>query len=152
MPEVHVGLPHSVDESVTDASLPKRSKVVYDVILQNRLNKAIVFLKKLLTNNQLGKILKVNVRVNWCRYQSYYNDGWHGTWKSDGGVINQQAIHHIDILRWLFGPIIEISSYTTKRMNKLEAEDTAVACFKLKNGGLENVPKYKYTLLFGDIL
>ena len=27
------------------------------------------------------------------------------TWKNDGGVLNQQAIHHVDVLNWLFGPM-----------------------------------------------
>ena len=29
-------------------------------------------------------------------------------WKYDGGVTNQQAIHHIDIARWIFGPVSEL--------------------------------------------
>ena len=72
--------------------LAKKKKVFYDVILQNRFNNAIVFLKNLLLKNHLGKILKVNVRVNWCRYQNYYQDNWHGKWKMDGGVICQRHI------------------------------------------------------------
>ena len=43
-------------------------------------------------------MVKASVSLLWCRYQNYYNDDWHGTWKMDGGVINQQAIHYIDIL------------------------------------------------------
>lgn len=119
--------------------LSKSKKVMCGVVFQNRFNPSIQYLKESLKKNLFGKIIKVSISLLWCRYQSYYNDGWHGTWKNDGGVINQQAIHHIDILRWLFGPIKEISSYTTKRMNKLEAEDTAVACFRLKNGGLGTI-------------
>ena len=57
----------------------------------------------------------------------------------DGGVINQQAIHYIDILRWLFGPVDEIFSYMDNRINKLEAEDTAVASIKFKNGVLGTI-------------
>ena len=65
-------------------------------------------------------MVKASVSLLWCRYQNYYNDDWHGTWKMDGGVINQQAIHYIDILRWLFGPIEEVFCYMSNRINKLK--------------------------------
>jgi predicted dehydrogenase len=57
----------------------------------------------------------------------------------DGGVINQQAIHYIDILRWLFGPVKEVFCYMDNRINRLEAEDTAVASLKFKNGALGTI-------------
>ena len=43
----------------------------------------------------------ISAKVRWCREQEYYEDGWHGTWKMDGGVVSQQAIHHLDALQWL---------------------------------------------------
>ena len=39
-----------------------------------------------LQNSQLGKIISGSVQLQWCGEQAYYNDGWHGTWKHDGGV------------------------------------------------------------------
>lgn len=82
----------------------------------------------------LGKLISVTVKINWCRYQEYYNDKWHGTWSMDGGVTNQQAIHHIDILTYLFGPAKEAISFMRKSLNQLEAEDTSVALIKFKSG------------------
>lgn len=111
--------------------LAKSKKVFYDVILQNRLNNAIVFLKDLLKNKKLGKILKVNVRVNWCRYQNYYQDKWHGKWKMDGGVICQQAYHHIDILSYLFPDIKSVFAERFNLQNKLQAEDSFFAICNL---------------------
>ena len=35
---------------------------------------------------------------------------WHGKWFSDGGVINQQAIHHIDAFNWIVGPVEKVCS------------------------------------------
>ena len=110
--------------------LSKSKKLMCGVIFQNRFNAAIVCLKDALDKNFFGKIVKVSVSVLWCRYQDYYEDGWHGTWINDGGVINQQVIHHVDILRWLFGPVNEVFCYMGNRINRLEAEDTAVATLK----------------------
>jgi UDP-N-acetyl-2-amino-2-deoxyglucuronate dehydrogenase len=118
--------------------LSKKKKLFYDVILQNRLNKAILFLKNALVKKKLGKILKVNVRVNWCRYQEYYNDIWHGKWKMDGGVICQQAYHHIDILSHLFPDISTIYAEKYNLSNKLEAEDTFSALGTFSDGSTFN--------------
>ena len=76
------------------------------------------------------------MRLIWCRYQNYYNDKWHGTWKNDGGVLNQQAIHHLDALNWLIGPIKEVFANCSNQMNKLEAEDTITSILKLKNNAV----------------
>ena len=45
------------------------------------------------------------MKLHWCRDQNYYSDDWHGKWNMDGGVINQQAIHHLDVLQWINGPL-----------------------------------------------
>ncbi len=111
-----------------------KKNLFYDVILQNRYNNAIIFLKKVLNNKSLGKILKINIRVNWCRNQNYYNDKWHGKWRLDGGVICQQAYHHIDILSNFFPSIKEIYAKKFNLSHKLQAEDTFVAnCVLKKN-------------------
>ena len=114
----------------------KRKKLALSVGFQNRHNKAIVFLKKAVNKKLFGKIVSVSVVLRWCRFQSYYSDDWHGTWEFDGGVINQQAIHHIDALNYIFGPIKKVSSFISKRLNKLEAEDTCVSAIELSDGAL----------------
>ena len=119
--------------------IAKRKKLVLEVAFQNRYNLAIVHLKNTLKKKRFGKIISTAVVLRWCRYQNYYNDEWHGKWKLDGGVISQQGIHHLDALNWLLGPIIELSSFSAKRLNKLEAEDTIVCNFKLKDGALSTL-------------
>ena len=110
----------------------KNKNLFYDVILQNRYNKAIVFLKKILDKKILGKILKINIRVNWSRNQAYYNDKWHGKWSLDGGVICQQAYHHIDILSNFFPSIKEIYAKKFNLSHKLQAEDFIANCILKK--------------------
>jgi len=119
--------------------IAKKKNLMLGVVFQNRLNPSIEILKKYIDKKKFGKIVNVSISLIWCRYQNYYNDSWHGTWASDGGVTNQQAIHHIDVLNWLFGPIDKISSVITNRVNELEAEDTMVSIFQLKNGGLGTI-------------
>ncbi|MDP6033812.1 MAG: SUMF1/EgtB/PvdO family nonheme iron enzyme, partial [Candidatus Marinimicrobia bacterium] len=71
-----------------------------------------------------------------CRYQDYYDNSWHGTWKNDGGVVAQQAIHHLDIIQWLGGRIKNVSAKLTQRLNKLEADDTTVSILEFEDGSL----------------
>ena len=110
--------------------------LMYAVVFQNRLNPAMGILKKTFEEGLFGKMVLGTIRLRWCRYQDYYEDGWHGTWKMDGGVINQQAIHHIDALQWVCGPITLVNALQSNALNSLEAEDTTVANVKFENGAL----------------
>jgi predicted dehydrogenase len=115
--------------------LAKKNNVLYDVVFQNRFNPAIMFARKILLEKKLGKIVTFSVRVFWCRFSDYYTDGWHGTWKLDGGVTSQQAIHHLDALNLMVGPIKKIFSIKKTMLNKLEAEDT-MNCLLETSGGV----------------
>ena len=117
-------------------NIAKKKNLYLGVAFQNRFNSAIQCLKSAVDKKRFGKIITIAVVLRWCRYQKYYNDEWHGTWKQDGGVINQQAIHHIDSLNWIFGPIKRVNSIIGNRLNKLQAEDTFVSSLELKNGAL----------------
>lgn len=120
-------------------TLARQRNRMYGVAFQNRFNPAVRLLKSAVDDRRLGAVTSLAVRLRWSRDQSYYNDGWHGTWAMDGGVINQQAIHHVDVLQWLFGPISEVSAMIGNRLNRLEAEDTMVALFKTSAGALGTI-------------
>ena len=103
---------------------------------QNRFNPAMVASKELLETQILGSIISVAVRLRWSRNLEYYLDDWHGRWKSDGGVVSQQAFHHLDAIHYLLGDVLEIQSQGTRRRHNLEADDTSVGFFALENGAL----------------
>ena len=116
--------------------LAKKNKLMYATIYQNRYNPALKKAKEIISEGLLGKINMISGRVRWCREQEYYEDGWHGTWKMDGGVISQQAIHHLDAIQWLSGGVKKVISHSSKQMNKLEAEDTNISLLEYKNGAV----------------
>ncbi len=48
-----------------------------------------------------------------------------------------QAIHSVDLLTWLMGPVVEISAHTaTLGHDRIEVEDVAVATLRFANGAL----------------
>ena len=113
----------------------KKKKRIFSVF-QNRYNKAIVLVKKLINENKLGEIRTSRVSLRWCRNESYFSDSWRGTWKYDGGVLNNQAIHHLDAYQWLMGMPKELFTINKTNHQKIEAEDTSLSVFSFKNGSL----------------
>lgn len=107
------------------------------VVKQNRFNRAVQAARRALEAGRFGKMVLGTVRVRWCRFQKYYEqDDWHGTWKLDGGVMSQQASHHLDLLQWFMGPIETMQCRTATRLLDIEVEDTAIAMFKFESGAL----------------
>lgn len=107
------------------------------VVKQNRFNLPVVKLREALAAGRFGKLVLGTVRVRWCRPQSYYDqDPWRGTWAMDGGVLTNQASHHVDLLQWMMGDVESVSAMGTTRLVDIEAEDTAVVILKFVNGAL----------------
>ena len=125
-----------VKEAFDLIKLSEKKRLMFGVVFQNRYNPSVKYIRKLSEDNVFGKLILSTVRVRWCRYQDYYEDGWHGSWSMDGGVIAQQAIHHLDVLQWISGQVESVCSMQTKRLNNLEAEDTTVAILKFRDGSL----------------
>jgi predicted dehydrogenase len=107
------------------------------VVKQNRFNKPVVRLRKALEAGRFGKLVLGTVRVRWCRPQSYYDqDPWRGTWRDDGGVLTNQASHHVDLLQWMMGPVEAVKAYTATRLARIESEDTGVVAVRFASGAL----------------
>lgn len=107
------------------------------VVKQNRFNTPVAKLHEALEKGRFGKLVMGTVRVRWSRNQSYYDEkSWRGTWAFDGGVLTNQASHHIDMLLWMMGDVESVMAKIATRLVNIEAEDTGVAILKFKNGAL----------------
>lgn len=123
-----------VDEAHELQRLAEIENVYIQSVLQNRFNPAVQELRKLIDPEKTITVITGGLRLRWSRESTYYQDDWHGTWKMDGGVVSQQAIHHIFALDELFGPMDKVLAAGFQRKHLLEAEDTAVGIFVSKNG------------------
>jgi predicted dehydrogenase len=107
------------------------------VIKQNRFNVPVLKLREALEQGRFGKLVLGTVRVRWCRSQAYYDQAsWRGTWAMDGGVLANQASHHIDMLVLTMGDVESVFARSMTALAKIEAEDTAVVILKFRNGAL----------------
>ena len=107
------------------------------MVKQNRFNVPVVQLRNAFDAGRFGKLVLGTVRVRWSRPQAYYDqDSWRGTWAYDGGVLTNQASHHIDLLEWIMGDVESVFAKSTTALVNIEAEDTAVVTLKFKNGAL----------------
>lgn len=107
------------------------------VVKQNRFNVPVLKLRQALEAGRFGKLVLGTVRVRWCRHQAYYDqDPWRGTWALDGGVLTNQASHHVDLLEWMMGEVDSVFAMSTTALANIEAEDTAVVALRFRNGAL----------------
>ena len=107
------------------------------VVQQNRFNVPVVKVREALNAGRFGKLVLGTVRVRWCRPQSYYDqDAWRGTWAMDGGVLTNQASHHVDMLEWMMGDVVSVFAMSATALVDIEVEDTAVVTLRFANGAL----------------
>jgi predicted dehydrogenase len=54
----------------------------------------------------------------------------------DGGVLANQASHHIDLLEWMMGDVESVSAMSRTALVNIEAEDTAIVILRFVSGAL----------------
>ena len=116
-----------------------KNRVQLCTIFPSRFGDANRELKNAVTQGRFGRLTLGETTCKWWRPQSYYDEGgWKGTKALDGGgALMNQAIHNVDLLLWMMGSVTHISGLTTMLAHeRIEVEDTAVACLRFKNGAL----------------
>lgn len=117
-------------------SVNKNNKLLFTV-KQNRFNPIISKLFDAYKDNKIGKINLCTARLRWCRPNDYYEKAaWRGTWEKDGGVLCNQAIHHIDLLQWFMGQPDEVHALSSTMIAPIESEDVGVITMKFKNNSI----------------
>ncbi len=122
------------DKMITEC---KKNNCELFIVKQNRYNLPVQKLRSAINKKLFGKLILGTVRVRWARHQKYYDqDDWRGTWKFDGGVLTNQASHHIDMLIWMMGDVESVFAKSSTALVNIETEDTAIVSIKFKNGAL----------------
>lgn len=107
------------------------------VIFQNRYIPGVQEVKRLIAQGAFGQIKGAWSHLAWYRPESYYKCDWKGSWeKEGGGVVIDQAIHSIDLVRYMMGSEAKtIQGHIARRiLTTIEVEDEADAAITFENG------------------
>ena len=98
----------------------KKNKVRLSAVFPSRFHDSSIELKRAVDAGRFGRLTVGDAYVKWYRSQEYYDSGaWRGTWELDGGgALMNQAIHSVDLLTWLMGPVREIRAQTATLAHK----------------------------------
>lgn len=119
-----------------------KAGVKLGVIFQSRFLPAVRRIKQAIDEGRLGKLMIGDAFVKWYRAPEYYAPGtWRGTLSLDGGgALINQAIHTVDLLRWMMGPVeTAFAMKAALRYPHIEAEDTLAGVVRFENGALGSV-------------
>lgn len=117
----------------------KKSQKQLGVIFQNRYIDGVRQVRQLIADGTLGAVKGAFSTLNWYRPASYYECDWKGRWETEGGgVIIDQAIHSIDLVRYMTGmDAVKVQGHTARRvLQSIEVEDEADAAITLENGAV----------------
>ncbi len=108
------------------------------VVSQHRFDDATLFLKPAIAAGRLGKILQADAYVKWWRSGEYYSRPIKGSWEVEGGgALINQAIHQIDILLWLCGPVRHVhGEWELAAAHRIESEDVISALVRYDSGAI----------------
>lgn len=133
---VTLRLDHAYELSVRAKKLNRN---VY-VVKQNRYNDVVQHCNSLITKGFLGRLNIGSVRLRWCRDQHYYDQAtWRGTWLHDGGVLSNQAVHHIDLLQMYMGKVVSVAAFDGTFGVDIETDDSICAIIRFESGAIGTV-------------
>jgi UDP-N-acetyl-2-amino-2-deoxyglucuronate dehydrogenase len=106
------------------------------VVSQHRFDDSVLFLKRALAAGRLGKLLQADAYVKWFRNDEYYARPTKGSWRTEGGgALINQAIHQVDILLYLMGPLSTVNGvWQIGARHKIESEDIVNALLSFQCG------------------
>ncbi|HEY9009555.1 MAG TPA: Gfo/Idh/MocA family oxidoreductase [Devosia sp.] len=136
---------HVLMEKPVERTLPVAERIVgvaenagirLGIIFQHRFRAASQRLGQLMAEGALGRLQAAQLTVPWWRPQSYYDQPGRGTLAQDGGgVLITQAIHSLDLMLSLAGPVVEVQAIAaTTGLHRMETEDFVGAGLSFANG------------------
>lgn len=106
------------------------------VVFQHRFRQDVSRLASMLRAGDLGEVAMAEIIIPWWRPQSYYDEPGRGTFAQDGGgVLITQAIHVLDFVMSLLGPVKAVQAMArTTALHNMETEDFVAAGLEFASG------------------
>jgi predicted dehydrogenase len=137
----HVLVEKPIALTVADArvvAMEARSRgLVAATVSQRRFEAVPRAIHEVVAAGDLGRLSMMVAEGFYHRPQAYYDSAaWRGTVALDGGVLMNQAIHMIDLMRWIGGPVERVAANVATLGHRMEAEDTATVSLRFASGAL----------------
>jgi len=118
------------------AQVAREAGIQLGVVSQHRFDDSALFLSAALAKGRLGTLLQADAYVKWYRSPEYYARPVKGSWEGEGGgALISQAIHQVDLLLALAGPVAEVFGYRQLgALHKIEAEDVICSVMRYRSG------------------
>ena len=117
----------------------RKAGVMLAVDFECRYREGNLRIRRALDEGWFGKLILGEARLKWYRSEEYY-EGWHGTWRLDGGgSLMNQTVHQIDLLRWFMGPVRSVRGQMGVFSHDIETEDLAMAMLAFENGAMGTI-------------
>lgn len=115
----------------------KENNVKLYMVKQNRFNAPIALAKRALDEGRLGRVFMVQCNVLWNRHQEYYdNSDWRGSRELEGGSLQTQVSHFIDLMIWWLGDLVQAKAIMDTLNHDIEIEDCGAAALRFKSGAI----------------
>ena len=116
--------------------IARTAKIPLGVVSQHRFDDSSQFVHAAIRDGRLGRLLQCDAYVKWYRSPEYYARPVKGSWKGEGGgALINQGIHQIDLLRWMVGPVRDVSAmWQLGALHRIESEDIVNALIRFANG------------------
>lgn len=93
-------------------------------------------IKQTLDSGRIGHVQ--SVLWTWNRFypHTYFiHSPWHKSWQgAGGGIVVYHAAHDIDLMRWFFGPPVEVCAMMGNQLHDVEVEDIASVVIRFQSG------------------
>jgi UDP-N-acetyl-2-amino-2-deoxyglucuronate dehydrogenase len=117
-------------------STAEKAGIVLSVMSQHRFDDSTIFLKRAMQAGRMGKLLQADAYVKWFRSEEYYSRPIKGSWQTEGGgALINQAIHQVDVLLHLMGPVAQVQGmWQLGARHTIESEDVVNALLRYDSG------------------
>ena len=134
---------HTLDGIDELIYIVRNKKLVVLVGCNLRFHPCLQFVKKLLDQKRIGKVVSARVQMgqylpDWHPWEDYRT--MYSAQKSLGGGIILDMVHELDYIRWLLGDVTQVFSFSDKLSDlDIDTEDVAEILLRFKSGAIGEV-------------
>lgn len=127
----------SLDDCRTLIDAQRRMQVPVLVGHHRRHNPVIARARQVIESGLLGRPSMVTALWQTKKPDAYFEMRWRR--QTGAGVILINLVHETDLLRHLYGEIVEVQAFTSNALRGFEVEDSATINFRFENGALGSI-------------